>query len=356
MNTAPLTERVSRSELRSFISSTDIPGSAKTGLRASFWAFAVMVLLIEVITALIFLTSDGSVPVLLLVIGPIAIAGYGLIQVFRWLPRRIDWRALLRISRFAAANGLTPLPLVPDPPQYGMIFGLGSHRLATGVVRMHTAYSVEFGNHRYLLEPDDENSHSIRSRMHRWGYIAISLDVPLPHIVLDARRNDKPFRSNLPFDPAKDQRLSLEGDVDRHFTLYCPSGYEADALYLFSPDVLAHLIDAAEDFDVEIIEDRLYLYSGRDVSTTDPGRWERVIGIAQVVQTKLDQWARWRDDRLVDEDAGGHRIPQAAQPPVLPDRPVGVAKPGRRLRRAVPWIAVILGVLYLVFGIASKFF
>ena len=37
------------------------------------------------------------------------------------------------------------------------------------------------------------------------------------------------------------QVLSLEGDFDRYFTLYCPKEYERDALYVFTPDLMALL-------------------------------------------------------------------------------------------------------------------
>lgn len=42
--------------------------------------------------------------------------------------------------------------------------------------------------------------------------------------------------------------LSLEGDFDRYFTLYCPGDYERDALYVFTPDLLALLIDESRHF------------------------------------------------------------------------------------------------------------
>jgi hypothetical protein len=98
----------------------------------------------------------------------------------------------------------------------------------------------------------------------------IQLDRALPHMVLDAVQNDRKILgqrvSNLParFDLA--QRLSREGDFDRYFTLYAPADYERDALYVFTPDLMALLIDEAGSgeggsMDVEIIDDRMYVYA-----------------------------------------------------------------------------------------------
>lgn len=347
MDLAPLTAPVDRAALRAFIgwAKAQSPSAASTGLSAGFWVTCITILLLEVITAIIFLVEDGRVPFAILLAGPVVIAVYSLVQLLRWLPRRPRWRQRYLVARFAQANGLAFADSVRFPSHPGMIFNLGIERTATSVVGLPGRRPVEIGNFRYI---DDDEA---RSRMHRWGYATITLDVPLPHIVLDARRNDRHFRSNLPERPTNDQRLSLEGDVDRRFTLYCPKGYEADALYLFTPDVLAHLIDQSDDFDIEIVDDRLYLYSPDDVSTADPRRWERMLRIVDMLQTKLDQWARWRDVRLPERTRSS--APAATTFPPVP--PAGVAEPGRRLRKAVSWIAIVFGILYVIFGVVIQF-
>jgi len=346
LDLSPLTAPVDRAALRAFIAwaKAQSPNSVTTGLATMFWVTCITILLIQVITATIFLVEDGRVPLAILLAGPVIIAVYALIQLLRWLPRRPRWRQRYLVARFAQANGLAFADSIRFPSHPGMIFSLGIERTATSVVQLPDR-RTEVGNFRYIDNTDS------RSRMRRWGYAMITLDVPLPHIVLDARRNDRPFRSNLPEPPTNDQRLSLEGDVDRHFSLYCPKGYEADALYLFTPDVLAHLIDQSDDFDVEIVDDRLYLYSPHDMSTADPRRWERMLRIVEMLRTKLDQWARWRDVRL-PERSPSPATTATAFPPVPP---AGVAEPGRRLRKSVSWIAIVFGILYLIFGIVIQF-
>ena len=54
-----------------------------------------------------------------------------------------------RLSRFAAANGMTYEDQVNDPPLPGMIFQLGRSRQAKQLVRGHTPRFVEFGNYQY---------------------------------------------------------------------------------------------------------------------------------------------------------------------------------------------------------------
>lgn len=281
---------------------------------------------------------------------------------------RIAQERRWRLGRFAQAVSMEYVPSISQPPLPGSIFQRGSGRTAVDVLRGREPRFVEVGNYHYTVS-NGKNQTTVR-----WGYIAIKLNVPLPHIVLDASGNNISLGT---FD--RDQHLSLEGDFDRYFRLYCPQGYERDALYLFTPDVMARFIDNAAVFDVEIIDDWLFLYSSGDMSTLDPGRWAWTFSLLSALLDKLAQWERWRDDRLlpaadpgvpwgpgVTGAAAGTPSPAApgggmpgavasAPAPVAPlplSAPPGVAPPGRRLRRGVPWL--VLGILggVLALGLA----
>jgi hypothetical protein len=291
----------------------------------------------------------------------------GLVALVRRANRQ---RALtrFRLSRFAASNALAYLERIDEPPLPGLIFQTGSSRVSTDVLRGTSPRFVEFGNYQYTT------SNGKQSQTHRWGYVAVKLDVPLPNILLDALGNNT-LGSSLAGAFRRDQRLSLEGDFDRYFSLYCPEGYEVDALYLFTPDVMARFIDHAAELDVEIVDDWLFLYTRREVSTLDPATWAWLFGAVGALLVKLDQWARWRDERLRGQvtaaprhpslpvptsgapvpaaapvPAGAPALPFAAPAGVLTPPPVGVAPPGRRLRRRSPWVAVavIVGAVFFV--------
>ncbi|WP_309067959.1 hypothetical protein [Microbacterium sp.] len=271
-----------------------------------------------------------------------------------------------RLDRFARANAMSYLPNLAEPRLPGMIFNRGSSRAASDLVRGEQPRFVEFANYQYTTGSGKEQT------THRWGYVAIHLGTPLPHIVLDAVGNNSVFGSNLPAQFAKAQRLSLEGDFDRYFTLYCPEGYERDALYLFTPDIMSRFIDNVAQLDVEIVDDWMFLYTGRPVSTTDAGTWAWLFSAVSALMDKLAQWQRWRDERLAAEHARAVAQAQArsalaassgapltaplpfhttmtAAPPPAADwlGPKGVAQPGRRLRGGFPWVAVV-GILAVV--------
>jgi len=299
-------------------------------------------------------------------LGLLLLAGLivGIVMLVR---RSIRTRNLtrFRLARFAGANAMSYVERIDDPPLPGLIFSSGSSRMSTDVLRGVEPRFVEFGNYQYTT------SNGKQSQTHRWGYVAVKLDVPLPNIVLDALGNNT-LGSTVAGAFSRDQRLSLEGDFDRYFSLYCPAGYEVDALYLFTPDVMARFIDHAAQLDVEIVDDWLFLYARREVSTLDPATWAWLFGAVGALLTKLDQWARWRDDRLrlsapvtqhpplpaygatfgeaAPVPAAAPALPFAAPQGLLTPPPPGVAPPGQRLKRRSPWliVGIIVGVMLVV--------
>ncbi|MGF6822698.1 hypothetical protein M2317_001605 [Microbacterium sp. ZKA21] len=282
--------------------------------------------------------------------------------VFAFVSHRRGRVARYRLSRFAAANNMSYEDRVDNPGLPGMIFQNGNARRATRLVRGHSPRFVEFGNYQYTVK------HGKSSTTYHWGYVAVKLDVPLPNIVLDAVGNNG-FGSNLPASFDKDQHLSLEGDFDRYFTLYCPAGYEQDALYLFTPDIMARFIDSAAQLDVEIVDDWLFLYTQRQASTLDPATWAWLFGAVGALITKFDQWARWRDERLQAGQSAAAALgtnpapaPGSATglpfaPPVgMITPPPGVAPSGRRLKRRTRWVWIGVVVLVLVINFVARMF
>lgn len=178
------------------------------------------------------------------------------------------------------------------------------------------------------------------------GYLAIALPRRVPHLVLDARTNDRGPFSSLLERPRSDQALSLEGDFDRHFRLYAPHGYERDALYVFTPDLMALLIDEAGDLDVELRDDRLIVYRPGGFDLHDPATWARFEQIRRVVGAKA--WARtefYRDERA---DAPAPVLATEESPAA------GTAPAGRRLKKRMPrWAWLAIGIAVVALGFAA---
>lgn len=172
------------------------------------------------------------------------------------------------------------------------------------------------------------------------GYLAITLPTRLPHMILDAKSNDRGPFSSLMKKPKAAQALSLEGDFDTHFRLYVPTGYERDALYVFTPDLMGLLIDETGDLDVEIRDDQLIVYRPGGFDLTDPAIWTRFERIRETVGAKAwTQTDRYTDDRATKLEFGQ------------------VAPEGRRLRKRVPKVVwLVLGFVGLTFLIIAGAF
>ena len=363
----PLTEAVRPADVRAFTQRMRAEGRLESPWAGAQAVQLVVFIVAGAIFALVFLSVFGTILTmlaasgslglsLLVVLVLLAIAGGGVwLGIRAFAGSRERW---YRFVRFAEANAMTYVPSLTNPALPGMIFNLGRSRTARNLVRGDRPRFVEFANYRYVTGSGKNQT------THRWGYVAIKLDVPLPHILLDAVGNNGLFGSNLPASFDRDQRLSLEGDFDKHFSLFCPRGYERDALYLFTPDIMARFIDNAAELDVEIIDDWLFLYAKRDLSTLDPATWAWLFATVGALLEKFAQWARWRDDRLVTDasaraaaaptgSAGAVAGPFAAAPDLRP--PPGVAPEGRRLKRGVSVFGVIAVVVFVVIWAVSFF-
>jgi hypothetical protein len=261
--------------------------------------------------------------------------------VIRSRERRGGYRAHLRLVRFAEANGMTYLP---GPMSDGHFGSARRYFDLTRVMRPAAAPGVEFGNHEIVTAGRREGAPRFG------GYAMIRLAHEMPHIRVIARRGVVRRALTMMSRPEREQRLSLEGDFDRHFALYCPAGSERDALYLFTPDILAVLIDRVRGLDVEVVGDRLLLTSFDDVVTRDPERWRDVIEATTALVAKVDRWERWRADP-VERPEDPSALDAVLQAVGLPDagrasRP----KPVRRLRMTPTLGGVIaVGVPLLLF-------
>jgi hypothetical protein len=372
----PLTEPVDRAAAKGFVrqlrAAGSLPGNITSNTAvlvfasvfAVFFLFILGAILLATIGVIASMGAQGILSMLPFIVIALLMGGAIALVIVLYVRATGSMSVrIYRLDRFARANGMSYLPRMPRPPLPGMIFGIGSSRVSSDIVRGKVPRFVEFANYSYETGSGKERN------TFRWGYVALKLDTPLPNIVLDATSNNGLLgTSNLPVSFDKDQRLHLEGDFDQHFALYCPSGYERDALYLFTPDIMARFIDNAAALDVEIVDDWLFLYAKRDFSTLDPATWAWLFSLVGALLDKFAQWSRWRDERLEEATATAAAGPAHTAQPVVAESvepaasplpfappaglltpPPGVAQQGRRLRQKVPWQAfVVIGLVIVV--------
>ncbi len=115
--------------------------------------------------------------------------------------------------------------------------------------------------------------------------IEIDLPVELPHLYFDSRAKRDVVGTYYYFEDS--QKLSLEGNFDKCFTLYAPKGHARLTLSIVTPDFMQTLIGVAKDYDVEIYKKHLRLIAAKKINN-HPVRKEALKQAAKAVLLEID--------------------------------------------------------------------
>ena len=168
--------------------------------------------------------------------------------------------------------------------------------LGVGSEVQHVVKGPGFEIGEYIIE-------DVSSKFHHYGFIEITLENTVPHIILDSMLNEMSESSSVDFndrikiDIKKDQMVQLEGDFIDYFTAYVVEGYGRDALYILTPDLMSTLVDTAADYDIEFINNKLYFVS-REVFRTKE-QFQKAFTVIEKVSNKVNKRSR----RYLDEHA-----------------------------------------------------
>lgn len=247
----------------------------------------------------------------------------------------------VKLWKFAKKNSISYKSESHDITYEGDIFRKGENRYFYDVLNFISAEnrSVEISNYRFDIRTssrDSDGKEVTSTCTYRQGYVLIKLDRKLPHIILDSKKNGAGTIANSLLFLNQNQRLALEGDFNNYFDLYVPNGYERDALYIFTPDVMAVFVDETDSFDAEIIDDNLFIYSRAPFNLIDQSVIERLCKLIDVVSKKtLNQTEHYADEKV-----------GARQENII-------APEGRRLKIGLPKQIIIIIVIFVAFNVLS---
>ncbi|BDI22575.1 hypothetical protein [Herbiconiux sp. L3-i23] len=322
---AALHSRVTLSDVSRYYRAHRVPASRQ------WWLIALIVggyLIGQAVLVNIYLPLAGLGPEAnRSVYGVILIATGAYALFLMWLIWRNASRQV-RLDRTAAANGL-------EYADRSAIYGSGGSALDILHNRM-TADMISSPPQAGGVEFDAGTFGPIPGfTLRRMGFVRLRLDREVPHIVLLNRRSRVLRTTGSRF--LQTQRLRLEGDFDRTFSLFCPEGYERDALYLFTPDLMALLLDVASDCEVELVGSRLVLYRGSPWKLWRPRRFASVLALVDALAPKVQrQTSRYQDDH-----ADAYRQVVASAGRRLRVRPSA----GTILSMAFPIVSMAVGLL-----------
>lgn len=238
----------------------------------------------------------------------------------------------IKLRGFASANNLIYLKDVAQTERPGLIFNEGYSRSVEAGFRSENAGFYELANYQYTTGSGKN------TQVNLYGFLSIKLPRRLPNMVLDSRKNNLFGRiSNLPDAFKSDQKLSLEGDFDKYFTLYAPDEYKQDALYVFTPEIMQLLIERVSDYDIEIVDDYIFLYKKDGFDLTSADLLQSLFTLASKIQLEIGE----QTDYYSDERVGNRQANT-------------VTVEGARLKSRVPIITIIIVILYIIFLIGFR--
>lgn len=165
------------------------------------------------------------------------------------------------MQEFGDSIGYAFSPSAPLSSVDGKIFKVGSSRkifdILTGEynglpVRVFCyQYSVQEGKNRVTFS---------------FTFFEVTFSNNMPDIVVLSALNGLPGLSVF---LSLGEHIRLEGDFNSYFSLYVPKDFETEAYQIFTPDIMADLIDRAKQMSFEFNGNKLYIYERGLIDTTE---------------------------------------------------------------------------------------
>ncbi|MDU0288992.1 hypothetical protein [Saccharothrix longispora] len=227
---------------------------------------------------------DGGVGIRLLGLLPLAI-GLGLVLLIVVLSRKSGRQERInhyRIMQFAARNGMGYRMKVKDPEHPAGVFDIGVNRCAIDVVSIEDPRPMEIGQYSYTAGVHNAETF-------HWGYATASLHADLPHLRLTSKA--KGMGTVRESGKVTLGQPDLRGPGTEAFSVSGPFGrrQEIQALLdrtLFSPDLLARY--AERPVHIELVENRLYFFSPKPLSTSNPDTWRWLLALLADTAERLE--------------------------------------------------------------------
>ncbi len=142
---------------------------------------------------------------------------------------------------------------------------------------------------------------TFKAKTYHFSVAVFMLPRKLPNIFFDSKKSGgREFGMRF----RKTQRHSLEGDFDTYFQTYFHEDYTIDNLSFITPDLM-QVLKTAMHYDIEIFEDKLYLYSELEDMPAQLLDMER-LGTA--IRAKLMRNIEHYRDERIDSQIGRNTV------------------------------------------------
>ncbi|MFK4759543.1 hypothetical protein ACI3KS_01265 [Microbacterium sp. ZW T5_45] len=265
----------------------------------------------------------------------VVVVGYSVLAAVGFVWHAVGLSRRVKIASFAWRNGWAYADLLEHTRRPGAAFT----RVVRGQERAVVASDDERMPFELGLHHSVSRGQSAATVQRPFAFVELPLPSSVPHIVLANRRRSIIPTLGLGRGAAT---LELEGHFAKTFRLLVPEGYEPDALYIFTPDLMARVLDLGSGAEIELVSDRLYVYLPGSTRFDRASTMAAVLTLAEEFHRRFAaRTARYRDD------AAGELAASAG---------IAVGLRGQRLGgRGVSLIAVAgtVGVILLSAGVMA---
>jgi hypothetical protein len=161
-------------------------------------------------------------------------------------------------TKFAKVNNFTLLESVSDKARAAVnVPSFRGKLLSTRLVPIEGLY----GNLHFILHSRQYKEGGVLRWRERQMDTVLTLLLPadLPHIVINARGNEKARRSNLSKSFPAEHKFQFEGPLGANYDVYAEPTARIVTLQLFTPDVVQVLYDKLPTADIELQGDKLWI-------------------------------------------------------------------------------------------------
>jgi hypothetical protein len=173
--------------------------------------------------------------------------------ILTWVAMAVAWDNFAKANGFKMMDATDPVAVhkaMSVPSFQGKLFSRGMSPIIG-----------KYGDRTFsLFSRQYKEGGLLRWRERQMDTIVV-LNVPanLPHIVINARGNERARRSNLSKSFPQENKFQFEGAMGNRYDVYAKPESRVTALQLFTPDVLQVLYDRLPSADIELLGDKLWI-------------------------------------------------------------------------------------------------
>ena len=194
--------------------------------------------------------------------------------------------------RFAEAHGLKFIDFIDSPKYSGSLFGQGHDRYVWQEFRgLHEGRLFSFGIFSFNVGRGKYET------TYRYGYVRFELLKSFPHMLLDAKSNNKHYAwlRKTPGRFPGGQQTNLEGNFSDTFSIHTLPKDAHLVPYIFTPDLMQQLIVGASKCDIELLNNECYVYLPGLTYENAKG-YKILIDTALTLKTALTHRSRYFKD------------------------------------------------------------